>query len=135
MLNIITKLYNNLYIRGLFYQPHRSHVINKYSLEIVDEHGSASLIRALVPWDGWGLVVRIEMTGRWVDGMPGLGDHCVKAIVVISCVGDCPDGAVRLDQRVLTLHYVTVTFFPLVLHVTSVSVFDSVVIGVLWVSL
>lgn len=47
--------------------------------------------------------------------------------MVVSRVVDSADGAIRLDQRVLALHHVTIAGFPLALLVAGVAVRHSVV--------
>lgn len=70
-----------------------------------------------------------------VDGVASFVDYRVESVVVIGGVGHFPRRAVGLDQGVFTLDYVSVTGFPLVLHVTGVVVLHAVVEGVFRVSL
>lgn len=77
----------------------------------------------------------VDRQGCRMDGVSTLVDDGVEPVVVISGVRDCADSAVRLDQTVLPLDYVTVPLFPLVLDVTSVVVLHTVVVRVFWVRL
>jgi hypothetical protein len=59
----------------------------------------------------------------------------IEPVVCISGVRHSPDRAVRLHQAVLALHYVTITFLPLVLDVSGMRVIDTIVETVLGVRL
>ncbi|KAJ8872218.1 hypothetical protein PR048_025820 [Dryococelus australis] len=67
----------------------------------------------------------------WVRSVANLLDNGVEAIVVVGGVLDHPDGAVRLSQRVLSLHHVAITVLGLALHVARVQVLHAVLEPVL----
>lgn len=67
--------------------------------------------------------------------MTDLLDYCVEAVYWISRVLDHSNCAVGLVQAVRTLDNVTVALLVLLLNVTGVGVVNSIVEGVLWISL
>lgn len=75
--------------------------------------------------------------GHWlrVHRCSDLLDNCVEAIVIVGGVLDDPHRAVRLIDAVRAVHYVTVAYLVLGLHVARVGVVHPVVEGVLWMSL
>lgn len=61
--------------------------------------------------------------------------HCsLEPVLWISSVGDCTSGAVRVQDRVLTLHYVTITSLFVVLRVARQRILNAVREGVVWFS-
>jgi hypothetical protein len=63
------------------------------------------------------------------------GHDGVEPVVIVGCVRHSTHSAVGLHQAVLSLHHVTVTFFPLALDVPGMRVIDAIVETVLGVRL
>jgi hypothetical protein len=70
-----------------------------------------------------------------VHGRSAAVHHSVESIVCISGVGDSADSTVWLHQAVLALYYVTISFLPLALDVSSMSVIYTVAEAVFGISL
>ena len=71
----------------------------------------------------------------WVDSVARLGDHGVKAIVVISSIVDCPDCSIGFVDRIRSFHHVPISLLVLGLMVPSVGIWDSIAELVLGVGL
>lgn len=70
-----------------------------------------------------------RVVGNWGNVVGGrrLVDDRVESVVVIGCVVNGAHRTVWLDQRVLSLDYITITFLSLRLDVTGVRVLDAIV--------
>jgi hypothetical protein len=64
--------------------------------------------------------------GCRVSSVSRLLDNSVEAGVFVSCVVHGTDGAVRLNQLIVTRDFIAVTFLSLLLNVTSMVIFHSV---------
>lgn len=73
-------------------------------------------------------IAEVGHCGGWVDRVSVLGDNGVETIDGIGCVVHDTEGAVRLDETVLTLDEVSVTKFCLGFDVTGQGVGHSVVV-------
>lgn len=69
--------------------------------------------------------------GMSVDGGRGLGDDRVEAVHIIGGIVDGTDRTVGLNQRVLSLHDITVAHLVLRLDIAGVAVRDAIVERVL----
>jgi hypothetical protein len=62
-----------------------------------------------------------------VHGRSAAVHHGVESVVCVSRVGDSADSTVGLHQAVLAFYYVTISFLPLALDVSGMSVIYTVV--------
>lgn len=67
----------------------------------------------------------------WVVGMVHVVDVRVEPVVLVCRVSHLTDSTVRFHQAVLSVHYVTLAVLRLVFVVTSVRVFDAVLVRVM----
>jgi len=67
----------------------------------------------------------MDWCGR-MNCMSGLADNSVETVVVVSGVVNSPGGAVRLNQAVVSLNFVTNSFLGLLLDVVCVVIFNSI---------
>ena len=67
----------------------------------------------------------MDWCGR-MNCMSGLADNSVEPVVVVSGVVNSPRGAVRFNQAVVPLNFVTNTFLGLLLDVVGVVIFNSI---------
>lgn len=114
----LPSVYSNIYIHTSILYTIYGHVNNKKMLKIMQNAGSDHSVF------GWCRCCR-----RWWS----LRDVGEESVVPIGVIGDCSHGTVRLDQTVLTLHDLTVTFFFLALLVAGVGVVHAIFVGVSWV--
>lgn len=71
----------------------------------------------------------------WVSGVTGVGNLSLEAIVMVSGVMHSAGDAIGLHQRIFAFDDVTVAFLVLVLHVSGVTIMDTILESVMWVSL
>jgi hypothetical protein len=83
----------------------------------------------------WSVVRHWSRVGHFVVQRSRFVDDRVETVMIVGGVVNCAHRTVRLDQRVLTLDYVTVPSFGLGFDVAGVGVFDAIVERVFWIGL
>lgn len=92
--------------------------------------------------DGWGSICNMGwgsnvgwggVHGMSVDSGGGLGNDGVESMNIIGSIVDGTDRTVGFNQRVLSLHDISITDLMLGLDITSMAIGNSVVEGVLGV--
>jgi hypothetical protein len=73
------------------------------------------------------VVVCRNVFRSWVSRWASLFDNCVEAIVVISCIINCPNGTVRFKDTVGPFDLIAVSVLPLTLEVACMLIFDTVI--------
>lgn len=69
----------------------------------------------------------------FLDSGGSLVDDSVETVMVVGGVVDCAHGTVRFDQRILSLHNISITLLNLRFDISGVWILNTIVERILWV--